>query len=123
MASKERLHRHARHIALVGSDTLLGREIRDVLESSGSGIVVERFAANGEASFAEEEGEAVYREALSAATLKSYDAIVRAGSEAGALKAYELVESGRGGHQTNRLQRLSGPETRSSHWRPSHRHR
>lgn len=96
MASKERLHRHARHIALVGSDTLLGREIREVVESSGSGTVIERFGANGEASFGEEEGEAVYREALSAATLKICETIVCAGSEAGALKAYDLAKAAGG---------------------------
>jgi aspartate-semialdehyde dehydrogenase len=96
MASKERLHRHAKHLALVGSDTLLGREIREVLESSVAGTVIDGFAANGEASFGEEEGEAVYREALSAGSLKSCEAIVCAGSEAGALKAYELAKAGRG---------------------------
>ena len=93
MANKERSQRHARRLALVGSDTLLGREIREVLESSDRGMAIDGFAANGEASFGEEQGEAVYREALSAGTLKNCEAIVCAGSEAGALKAYELAKA------------------------------
>ncbi|MGH9693314.1 MAG: Asd/ArgC dimerization domain-containing protein, partial [Bryobacteraceae bacterium] len=80
----------------MGSDTLLGHEIREVLESSASGTVIDGFAANGEASFGEKEGEAVYREPLSAGALKSCEAIVCAGSEAGALKAYELAKASRG---------------------------
>jgi aspartate-semialdehyde dehydrogenase len=96
MASKERLHRHAKHLALVGSDTLLGREIRDVLESGASGIAIDGFAPNGEPNFGEEEGAAVYREALSAETLKGCKTIVCAGSEAGAEKAYNLAKANGG---------------------------
>jgi aspartate-semialdehyde dehydrogenase len=82
-------------LALVGSETLLGRELKDVLESAPH-TVVEGFAANGEANFGEEAGEAVFREALGAGALKGVTCVIAAGSEDGSQKALELAKASRG---------------------------
>lgn len=79
-------------IALVGADTLLGREIKEVLESAG-GVSISSFAANGEANFGDDEGEAVFRQALDTATIEGCSAVVSAGSPNGAAKALSLVKS------------------------------
>lgn len=78
-------------IALVGADNLLGREIKEALERSVKNIEIESFASNGEANFGEEEGEAVYRQAVSADTLRPVQAVVLAGSAAGTQKALAAV--------------------------------
>lgn len=78
-----------RRIALVGADTLLGREIKEVAESAG--VAVDSFAANGEANFGDEEGEAVFRNALDATAIEGSDAIVLAGAAEGAKKALDLA--------------------------------
>jgi aspartate-semialdehyde dehydrogenase len=78
-------------IALVGADTLLGREIKEVLESAG--VSIASFAANAEANFGEDEGEAVFRQALDAETVEGCAAIVSAGSSDGAAKALSVVKA------------------------------
>lgn len=89
----------ARSIALVGGDTLLGREIEEVIERRKSGIVIDPYAASGEGNFGDQEGEAVYLEPLEARSLRDQQAIVVAGSEEGARKAYHLVKAA-SGHPT-----------------------
>jgi aspartate-semialdehyde dehydrogenase len=81
-----------RRIALVGADTLLGREIKEVLETGG-GIAIDSFAANGEANFGDEEGEAVFRQALDANTIEGSGALVVAGSPEGAQKALAIARN------------------------------
>ena len=78
-------------IALVGSETLLGTELADVLQTRVSGVRISSFAANGEGSFGEDEGEAVYVEPFSAESLAGQDAVVLAGTPEGASKAYDLA--------------------------------
>jgi aspartate-semialdehyde dehydrogenase len=84
-----------RRIALVGADTLLGHEIKEVMEGAGR-TAVDSFAANGEANFGEEEGEAVFRLALNAEATKGCDALVSAGSPEGTAKALAIAKSRRG---------------------------
>jgi aspartate-semialdehyde dehydrogenase len=80
-------------LALVGSDTLLGREVKEVLDRSSRAVSIDNFAANGEGSFSEEAGESVYRHPLSAETLASTDFVIVAGTQAGAQKAYDLSKA------------------------------
>ncbi len=82
-------------LALVGADTLLGRELKDLLESDKS-LVVDNFAANGEANFGEEEGESVYREALTPELSKETAFIIAAGSAEGAAKAWQIAKARNG---------------------------
>ena len=83
-------------LALVGGETLLGREIQEVLSSRKSGTLITSYAASGEGNFGEQEGEAVYLDALQAASLSGQEALIVAGSEEGARKAYTLVKAAGG---------------------------
>jgi aspartate-semialdehyde dehydrogenase len=83
------------HVALIGADTLLGTEIKEVLESNGS-VSIDNFAANGEANFGEEEGEPVYRQALSSENLANSSVAISAGAPEGAAKALSIAAA-RGG--------------------------
>lgn len=83
-------------VALIGGDTLLGRELREVVESRGTGAVITAYASTGEGNFGEEDGEAIYREPLEAQSLTNEDAILVAGLPEGALKAYALVKAAGG---------------------------
>jgi aspartate-semialdehyde dehydrogenase len=78
-------------IALIGADTLLGREIEEVLKSRVPGAQVSGFAANAEGTFGEQEGEAVYLQGLDAEAVENASVIVLAGTVEGAGKAYDLV--------------------------------
>jgi len=80
----------------VGGETLLGREIQDVLQNRGTGASITEYASSGEGNFSEQEGEAVYLEPLEARTLQDHRAILIAGSPEGAQKAYTLAK-GAGG--------------------------
>lgn len=80
-------------IVLVGGETLLGREIEEVLKDRVDGVAVHSFSASGEGNFGEEEGEAVYLEPLTAELVKNSQAVVVAGSREGAAKAYDLVKA------------------------------
>ncbi|HEY7388638.1 MAG TPA: hypothetical protein VH640_09020, partial [Bryobacteraceae bacterium] len=88
-------------IAVIGADTLLGREMQEVLGGHGTGVEIVPYAASGEGSFAEgnpegEEGEAVYVQPLESQAIPDYAAILAAGSRAGALKAYGLAKEAGG---------------------------
>ena len=83
-------------IALIGGETLAGREIQEVLEKCGNPPVTV-FGASGEGNFGEDEGEAVYLRAFDEAAVEEADVVVVAGSEAGAEKAYQLAVRGSGG--------------------------
>jgi aspartate-semialdehyde dehydrogenase len=83
-------------VALVGAETLLGREIEEVLKDRASGVRIHGYSASGEGNFGEEEGEAVYVEPLTAERLEGGAAVIVAGAEEGARKAYELSRSAGG---------------------------
>lgn len=88
-------------IAVIGAETLLGREIREILGSRDPGVEIIPYAATGEGSFAEgdpegEESEAVYVQPLEGQVIRDYTAILVAGTRAGALKAYELAKKASG---------------------------
>jgi aspartate-semialdehyde dehydrogenase len=83
-------------VALLGADTLLGRELQDVFEREIDRVRINPYSANGEGSIGEQEGEAVYLDALDAKTTKEDDFILLAGSAEGAQKAYELATAARG---------------------------
>lgn len=83
-------------LALVGSETLLGVEIQEVLKERIVGASVAAYAANAEGNFGEGEGEAVYLEPLEARALDDREAILLAGSPEGASKAYQLAKAAGG---------------------------
>ncbi|MBV8570767.1 MAG: hypothetical protein JO319_09145 [Acidobacteriaceae bacterium] len=83
-------------LALVGGDTLLGKEIQEVLEGRKSRAVVIGYSASGEGNFGEQEGEPVYLEPLDAKAVAADDAILLAGSVQGAQKAYALAKAAGG---------------------------
>jgi aspartate-semialdehyde dehydrogenase len=80
-------------VALVGGETLLGRELEDVLGRAGSRATVTAYTASGEGNFGSQDGEAIYLESLTADTLRGQEAIVLAGTSAGAFKAYDLASA------------------------------
>jgi aspartate-semialdehyde dehydrogenase len=80
-------------LALVGADTLLGRELQEVLDSRLAGSAITSYSATGEGNFGEQEGEAVYVEPLNAETIARDQAVLLAGREEGARKAYELAKA------------------------------
>lgn len=84
-------------ISLVGGETLLGREIQEVLSDRKAGVRITAYSASGEGNFGEQEGEAVYLDPLEASSLAGQEAVIVAGSPEGALKAYKLVKEA-GGH-------------------------
>ncbi len=83
-------------IALLGGETLLGGELKEVFEAQLKGLFVNAFAASGEGSFGENEGEAVYLDPLDSKAVQSSGAIVTAGAAAGSLKAYSLAKELKG---------------------------
>ncbi len=80
-------------IALIGGETLLGKELEDVLGRRTSKVDIHSFAASGEGNFSEAEGEAIYLEPLSEKTIQESRAVLIAGSADGAKKAYDLVKA------------------------------
>lgn len=82
-------------IALVGSETLLGKELDDVVGSRSAAQMI-NFAASGEGNFGEAEGEAVYVEPLETRTVQDARAVLIAGTREGALKAYQLAKAAGG---------------------------
>jgi len=90
-----RLFRSARlaeRIALIGNETLLGREVEDVLAHSTHRTPITPYAANAEGNFGSEEAEAVFVEAFDAAAVLDHRSIVLAGTEEGARKVYGLAK-------------------------------
>ena len=83
-------------LAVVGGDTLLGRELQEVLESRSTGVAITAYASSGEGNFGEDEGEAVYLEPLEARSVRGTLAILLAGSPEGANKAYGLAKDASG---------------------------
>jgi aspartate-semialdehyde dehydrogenase len=83
-------------IALIGGDTLLGGELKDVFEAQLKAAFVNAYASTGEGSFGEKEGEAVYLDPLDAKAVQSSGAVVAAGAAAGSLKAYSLAKALKG---------------------------
>jgi aspartate-semialdehyde dehydrogenase len=79
-------------VALVGAETLLGKELREVLESRVGHVAISAFSANGEDQTGEE-GEEVYVDPLSAGMLNGATAILVAGNAEGAEKAAALVKA------------------------------
>ncbi len=84
-------------VALVGGETLLGRELQEVLERRVTGVAITSYASSGEGKFGEQEGEAIFLEPLEAKSIRDDRAILIAGSMEGALKAYHLAKQA-GGH-------------------------
>ncbi|MFL6448214.1 MAG: Asd/ArgC dimerization domain-containing protein [Bryobacteraceae bacterium] len=80
-------------ISLIGAETLMGRELTEVLDQRRPDISVKTFAATGEGNFGEKDGEAVYMEALSPGAIRSDFALLFAGTSTGAEKTYELVRA------------------------------
>lgn len=80
-----------RRLALVGAETLMGREILEVLEKASIKVSIQSFSATAEGNFAEQEGEAIFRRPLDADSIGEFDVVVMAGSQPGADRCYELV--------------------------------
>ena len=80
-------------IALLGGETLLGGELKEVFEAQLKGSFVNAYAASGEGSFSASEGEAVYLDPFDLKAVESAGAIVTAGAAAGSLKAYSLAKT------------------------------
>jgi aspartate-semialdehyde dehydrogenase len=83
-------------IALLGGETLLGGELKEVFEAQLKGSFVNAYAASGEGSFGESDGEAIYLDAFDSKAVASAGAIVTAGAAAGSLKAYSLAKALKG---------------------------
>ncbi len=85
-------------IALIGGETLLGGELKDVFETQLKTAFVNAYAATGEGSVGEgeEEGEAVYLDPFDAKAVEASRAVVTAGAAAGSLKAYSLAKACQG---------------------------
>ena len=79
-------------LALVGGETLLGRELSERFESRLPKALVTSYAASAQPMFGEKEGEAVFVEALTVQALTAEDAVVVAGSDEGAQLAYSLAK-------------------------------
>ena len=78
-------------LALVGAETLLGRELQEVVKSRATEVTIAPYAASGEGNFGEEDGEAIYREAFEEQSLKNVQAVLIAGTETGAMKVLQLT--------------------------------
>jgi aspartate-semialdehyde dehydrogenase len=87
-------------LGLVGGETLLGQELTEALKRSSekSEITTRLYAASGEGNFAEEDGEAVYREPLDQRALETQQAVLFAGNAEGAERAYQLIKARRHQH-------------------------
>ncbi len=80
-------------VAVIGEETLLGKDLGEVLASRLPDAVVKGFAASGEGNFGETEGEAVYVEPLSESALRGVGALLVAGTPGGAQKTYDLAKA------------------------------
>lgn len=85
-----KLKEKASALALIGAETLLGRELQEVLNNRGGEFTIEPYAASGEGNFGEEDGEAVYREAFETKSFENVRAVLLAGTEAGAQRVLQL---------------------------------
>ncbi len=73
----------------MGGETMLGKEIAEVMEKRAPGATLVSFAATGEGNFGEVEGEAVYVEPLEPRTIQDTRAVLMAGSPEGRSESYE----------------------------------
>lgn len=80
-------------IALIGSETLLGKELTEVVESRLPGAAISSYAASAEGNFGESDGEAIYIESFGPQAVHENGAVLVAGSPEGALKAYTLLKA------------------------------
>jgi aspartate-semialdehyde dehydrogenase len=80
-------------VALVGGETLLGHELKEVFEAQLTGTLVTGYSASGEGTFGESEGEAVYVDTLDSKAVESVDVVVTAGAAEGSRKAYSLAKA------------------------------
>ncbi len=80
-------------ISLIGAETLMGRELSEVLDQERPDITIKTFAASAEGNFGEKDGEPVYLEPLTGDTVELDFALLFAGTAAGAEKIYELVRA------------------------------
>lgn len=83
-------------LALIGAETLLGRELQEVVKNRSAGVTIAPYASSGEGNFGEEDGEAIYREAFEAQSLGNVQAVLIAGTEMGALKVLQLTREASG---------------------------
>jgi aspartate-semialdehyde dehydrogenase len=83
-------------IAVIGGETLLGGELKEVFEAQLKTAFVTAYASTGEGSFGQKEGEAVYLDPLDSKAVAASGAIVAAGAAAGSLKAYSLAKALKG---------------------------
>ncbi len=83
-------------IALVGGETLLGGELKQVFEAQLKSVFVNDYASTGEGSFSESEGEAIYLDPLDSKAVGASRAVVTAGAAAGSLKAYSFAKEFKG---------------------------
>lgn len=79
-------------IALIGSETLLGKELTEIVEARLPGAAISLYAANAEGNFGESDGEAIYIESFEPQAVNENGAVLVAGSPEGALKAYTLLK-------------------------------
>ncbi len=89
LSSKEKTFR----LALLGGETLLGREIQEVLEKRAPHAAITAYSSTGEGRFGEQEGEAIYLNPLDAASVRGIQAVLLAGSAEGASKVYEISKT------------------------------
>jgi aspartate-semialdehyde dehydrogenase len=80
-------------LSLVGGETLLGRDIKEVLEERSKQTRISTYPASAEGNFSEQEGEPVYLEPLSAESLRDTPVLVLAGSAAGSAKGLGIAQS------------------------------
>ncbi len=78
-------------VSLLGADTMLGKDIRETLESRHKKTSIKTYSSSGEGTFGEQEGEAIYLEPFSAESLKDQSMVLLAGSDSGSRKSYEIV--------------------------------
>jgi len=84
------------NVAIVGGESLLGREVRDLLESSGVPATVQLVAAgdtSDTAILSRSEDEPILIQSLQSADLASARAVILAGSPDSSKKAWELIRA------------------------------
>ena len=80
-------------VSLIGAETMLGKDIRETLESRSKKTRLTTYSASGEGTFGEQEGEAVYIEPFSAKSLAEERMVVLAGSASGAHKSVDIIRA------------------------------
>ena len=84
------------NVAIVGGESLLGREVNELLESSGVSAAVQLVAAgetNDTAILSRSEDEPILIQSLASADLASARAVILAGSHESSRKAWELIRA------------------------------